>query len=70
LSYSVIIEPDSKFGEFHNTEEICVNFFHHQSIKEFGKGLASFTNANDGIIEAFESTIDHFFRYGVAPRIY
>ena len=60
LSHSITIDPDSKFGEIYNTEEIRVNSFHHQSVKELGEGLKAVAHANDGIIEAIESTTNHF----------
>ena len=32
--------------------EIKVNSYHHQGVKELGKGLVAMATANDGLIEA------------------
>lgn len=62
--HSIKIEKDSNFYNIFGKEEIFVNSFHHQAIKELGKNLKAVSHADDGIIEAIEAT-DQRFMIGV-----
>ena len=52
--HPVSIERDSKFYEIYQSVELGVNSFHHQAIKELGKGFRATMTAPDGIIEGVE----------------
>ncbi|OOM82086.1 putative glutamine amidotransferasec [Clostridium puniceum] len=60
LYHSVKIEKGSKLFDIFKTEDLKVNSFHHQSIKELGKNLKITANSNDGIVEAIESVDEKF----------
>ena len=45
-------------------EKVRVNSFHHQAVKQLGKGLLPAGTAGDGVIEAMES-VEHRFLLGV-----
>jgi putative glutamine amidotransferase len=62
--HHVRIEPGSKLHSIVGREEIETNSSHHQSCKELGKGLRAVAFAEDGVIEAIEST-EHDFVVGV-----
>ncbi|KDR93761.1 putative glutamine amidotransferase [Peptoclostridium litorale DSM 5388] len=53
-SHCISIEKDSKLYEIFGEEKIFVNSFHHQAIKDIGKGLKVSARASDGVIEAVE----------------
>lgn len=55
-THHVSLHKDSTLYKIYNKETICVNSFHHQSIKELGKGLKITARSKDGIIEGIEST--------------
>ncbi|CAD2072288.1 gamma-glutamyl-gamma-aminobutyrate hydrolase family protein [Phocicoccus pinnipedialis] len=59
-SHSVTIDPQSQFAGIYSDAKIMVNSFHHQSIKTPGSGLKAVAHSNDSIIEAIESTTDHY----------
>lgn len=59
-AHHVDIEKDSKLAEIMKDTHIGVNTFHHQSIKDVGEGLKAVAHSSDGIIEAVESTSDHY----------
>lgn len=52
-SHTVTISEWSKLAEILGTE-IVVNSFHHQSVKDLGKGLVVTASSRDGVIEAIE----------------
>ncbi len=55
LLHSVTIEPQSFLSRiFPEVNEIMVNSFHNQSVKQLGKGLRVSAQSSDGIIEAIE----------------
>ena len=59
-SHNVVIEKGSKLNSIFDKEIIGVNSFHHQAIKELGKGLVATMKAEGGLIEGFESIDDRF----------
>lgn len=53
-THTIIIEKDSLLYRIVKKEEMRVNSFHHQAIKDLGKGLFVSARAKDGVIEAVE----------------
>jgi len=62
--HDVHIEKTSKLGNILQTENIRVNSFHHQAVKNLGQNMLSCAYASDGIIEAIER-VDFSFAIGV-----
>ncbi|TQR21316.1 gamma-glutamyl-gamma-aminobutyrate hydrolase family protein [Psychrobacillus vulpis] len=58
--HPVKIEKDSKLFEIYQVDEIGVNSFHHQAVKDIGNGFKATMKAPDGIIEAVEWEEDRF----------
>lgn len=51
--HSINLEKNSLLGKiFDNKEKIMVNSYHHQAVKDLGKGLVIDAKADDGIIES------------------
>jgi putative glutamine amidotransferase len=50
------LTPGTKLRELIGSESIRVNTFHHQSIKDVGKGYQVSAVAADGTVEAIENT--------------
>ncbi len=63
VSHRIRIEEGSILAELYGSG-MCVNSFHHQAVKDLGKGLKATARAYDGIIEAFEAP-DYPFVLGV-----
>ncbi|SEI65232.1 putative glutamine amidotransferase [Kandleria vitulina] len=63
-THHVHLEKESKLYDIYNNEDITVNSFHHQSVKDLGKGLKITGKSKDGIIEGVES-IDYPFMVAV-----
>lgn len=55
-SHTVSVEPDSLLYKIFHAEEVAVNSFHHQAVKEPAPGFRVCARSTDGIIEAVEST--------------
>ena len=56
-SHTIEVEPESLLSRiFGNAEELYVNSFHHQAVKEPAPGFKACAYSTDGIIEAIEST--------------
>lgn len=55
-THSVSILPESRLYSIIKEENILVNSFHHQSVKEVAPGFEAVAFAEDGIIEAMESS--------------
>lgn len=63
-THYVNIAKDSRLYDVFDTDRIFTNSFHHQAVKTLAKGLRQTAQADDGIIEGFEST-EHTFLMGV-----
>lgn len=63
-AHDVRVEPKTKLQAIAGKELIRVNSFHHQAVKDVARPLIVSAVANDGIIEALEST-EHAFVIGV-----
>jgi putative glutamine amidotransferase len=50
------VDGGSKVAEILGTNELKVNSYHHQAIKELASGLVTVAYASDGVIEAVESS--------------
>lgn len=55
LLHSVEIEPDSLLARVMGSETKAVNSYHHQAVKDLGRGLRVNCRARDGVIEGIES---------------
>lgn len=62
--HAIVVEKGSLLRRVVGSEEIRVNSFHHQAVKNPGRGLKTCAWAPDGIIEAVEST-EHRWVLGV-----
>jgi putative glutamine amidotransferase len=56
LLHTIHIEEGSLLHEIMGTTEMAVNSFHHQAALDVGLGLKVTARAQDGVIEALEST--------------
>ncbi|MDO8585686.1 MAG: gamma-glutamyl-gamma-aminobutyrate hydrolase family protein [Armatimonadota bacterium] len=54
--HTVDIEPDSLLARVLNTDSLPVNSWHHQAVKDLGRGLRINCRAKDGVIEGVESS--------------
>ncbi len=63
-AHGVSIAPGSKVAAMLGATQLRVNSFHHQSVKEVARGFVVTAEAEDGIVEAIESTV-HTFVVGV-----
>lgn len=55
-SHSVKIKKDSLLHSIFRTENLAVNSFHHQAVKNTGNRFCVSATATDGVIEAMESS--------------
>lgn len=53
--HDVRIEPGSRLDEIVRGQNLRLNSFHHQAIKELGQGLEITAVADDGVVEAVEA---------------
>lgn len=60
LAHEVSLSKGSRLRHLMELERIPVNSMHHQGIKTLAPSLAPSATAPDGLIEAVESTSDHF----------
>ena len=67
FSHSIRIEPDSRLRDIVGADEMNVNSFHHQAVRDVADGLRVTAHAPDGVIEAAES-VRH--RYVVAVQFH
>ena len=63
--HAVGIEPDSRLARLVGRRALAVNSSHHQAVAEPGHGLCVVARAEDGIVEAIESTDPDRFVLGV-----
>jgi putative glutamine amidotransferase len=54
-THEVEVDGGSKVAEILGADELKVNSYHHQAIKELASGLVAVAHAPDGVIEAVES---------------
>lgn len=54
-SHAVRVEPGSRLDEIVQGQELTINSFHHQAVREPGPGLEVVALAEDGVIEAIEA---------------
>ncbi|MHC4462125.1 MAG: gamma-glutamyl-gamma-aminobutyrate hydrolase family protein [Planctomycetota bacterium] len=52
--HSVKIDPNSSLAEILRAEEAFVYSYHHQAVKDVGKGLKIIARSDDGAVEALE----------------
>lgn len=50
------VEPGSRLASILGVGELRINSFHHQGVKDLGRGLEATAFADDGLIEAIEAT--------------
>ena len=62
--HKATVVPGTKLAAIFGEEEIGINTFHHQGVKELAPGFIVSAQAPDGVIEAFEKP-DHHFCLGV-----
>ena len=58
--HPAFIHPESKLHSILKKRKIATNSYHHQSIRNVGRGLMVSAQCDDGIIEAVESTRHRF----------
>ncbi len=56
----VTIAPGSKLATTLGTEQLRVNALHHQAVKDPGKGIAIVAREANQVVQAIESTGEHF----------
>lgn len=54
-THTVRVAPDSRLARITGAEELHVNSFHHQAVRDLGRGLRAVAWAQDGTIEALEA---------------
>jgi len=55
-THSIKIKPESRLHQITRSRQIMVNSFHHQAVKAVAPGFEAVAWADDGVIEAIEST--------------
>lgn len=63
-SHQATVAPGSRLHAIVETDELFINSYHHQAIREVAPGLAVVARAEDGMIEAVEGR-DHPWLLGV-----
>jgi putative glutamine amidotransferase len=56
LAHPIEVESRSRLAEIFGATRFGVNSFHHQAVKELGRGLKPVAWSPDGVVEAVEST--------------
>lgn len=64
VSHMAMIQKNTLLHRIMEEEQIKVNSFHHQAVKDLAQGFQVSALASDGVIEAFESR-EHSFVLGV-----
>lgn len=65
VTHKINIEKSSMLHSIIGESSVFVNSFHHQSVKDLGKGLKVSATASDGVIEAFEYEGSDRFLLGI-----
>jgi putative glutamine amidotransferase len=60
VAHPMHIAANSKLSSILGPEDIDVNSFHHQAVKDLGANLMASGHSNDGLIEAIESVTEEF----------
>lgn len=60
-SHKAEIVPGTRLHAIYGADEVMVNSFHHQAVKEVGAGLTVSARAEDGVIEAIEMPEHPYF---------
>lgn len=60
-SHRAEIVSDTRLHAIYGADEVMVNSFHHQAVKEVGTGLIVSARAEDGVIEAIEKPDHPYF---------
>lgn len=63
-THTAIIEKDTKIYEIFEENEIMINSFHHQALKDIAKEYKVTARAKDGVVEAIEN-MNYPFLVGV-----
>jgi len=63
-AHDVRILPGTRLREILGKDVVAVNSFHHQAVRDLGRGLAVSAVAGDGVVEAIEAP-DRRFALGV-----
>lgn len=65
VTHKVTLDPDSRLSRIFGRTEMEVNSFHHQAVRNVGKGLKVVAKSPDGVIEATETIDPDRFLIGV-----
>jgi putative glutamine amidotransferase len=60
LAHDVLLEANTRLAELVGAEPLPVNSWHHQAVKDVGRGLVVSARARDGIIEGVEAPAHRF----------
>jgi len=60
-SHRADVAEGSKLHAIYGSTRIMVNSFHHQAVKDVGKGLVVTARASDGVVEGFEKPDHPYF---------
>jgi putative glutamine amidotransferase len=63
-THGATIHPDSRLRGIVQSDELRINSFHHQAVRDLGRGLVVTARAEDGMVEAIEAP-DHRWLVGV-----
>ncbi|MDD6155241.1 MAG: gamma-glutamyl-gamma-aminobutyrate hydrolase family protein [Eubacteriales bacterium] len=58
--HSVRIEDESRLADIYGKDQIMVNSYHHQAVRDLGKNLKATAVTEEGIIECLEDTNDSY----------
>ncbi|MDQ3935725.1 MAG: gamma-glutamyl-gamma-aminobutyrate hydrolase family protein [Actinomycetota bacterium] len=53
-THEVRVDEESVLGRVYGSEPLIVNSYHHQAIRELGRGLRAVAHSGDGVIEGAE----------------
>jgi putative glutamine amidotransferase len=55
LAHTVLVKPGTRLHEIVGTDELQVNSFHHQAVRDVAPGLIVNATSPDGVVEGLES---------------